>query len=88
MLSSELEDVCSLFSEESDGDNASDVDVFYTYGSKARKNLILLARMKFELEALFYRPVDLVSKTAILSDPNDIRRQHILESARMIYVER
>jgi len=43
--------------------------------------------MKFELEDLVHRSVDLVSKTAILADPNYIRRRNILESARVIYVE-
>jgi uncharacterized protein len=66
----------------------SDVDVLFTYGKNARKNLILQAHMKFELEDLFQRVVDLVSKTAILNDPNYVRRQNILESARVIYVER
>jgi uncharacterized protein len=36
---------------------------------------------------LFHRAVDLVSKTAILADPNYVRRRNILESARVIYVE-
>jgi uncharacterized protein len=66
----------------------SDVDVLFTYGKNARKNLILQAEMKFELEDLFHRAVDLVSKTAILNDSNYIRRQHILESAKVIYAER
>ncbi len=71
-----------------DTDKPSDVDVLFTYGKSARKNLILQAQMKFELEDLFHRAVDLVSKTAVLTDANDIRRQHILESARVIYAER
>jgi predicted nucleotidyltransferase len=71
-----------------DGESPSDVDVLFTYGKNARKNLILQAHMKFELEDMFHRTVDLVSKTAILNDPNDLRRQHILESARIIYAER
>jgi uncharacterized protein len=63
------------------------VDVLFTYGINARRNLLLQARMKFELEDLFHRPVDLVSKTAILAGSNYIRRQKILESVRIIYVE-
>jgi predicted nucleotidyltransferase len=70
-----------------DGERPSDVDILFTYGKNARKNLILQARMKFELENLFHRNVDLVSKTAILADPNYIRRQNILESARVIYAK-
>jgi uncharacterized protein len=71
-----------------ESEKPSDVDVLFTYGLNARKNLILQAQMKFELEDLFRRGVDLVSKTAILTDSNDIRRQHILESARVIYAAR
>jgi uncharacterized protein len=70
-----------------DSEKPSDVDVLFTYGENARKNLILQAHMKFELEDLFHRAVDLVSKTAILADPNYFRRRNILESARVIYVE-
>jgi uncharacterized protein len=70
------------------GSQPSDVDMLFTYGKKSRKNLILQVRMKFELEDLVHRSVDLVSKTAILADPNYIRRRNILESARVIYVER
>ncbi len=71
-----------------DGERPSDVDILFTYGENARKNLILQARMKFELENLFHRNVELLSKTAILADPNYIRRRNILESARVVYVER
>ncbi|MGL5080134.1 MAG: nucleotidyltransferase family protein [Microcoleaceae cyanobacterium] len=67
------------------GEQPSDVDVLFTDEEDARKNLILQVRMKFELEDLLRRKVDMVSKTAILADPNYIRRQHILESARVIY---
>jgi uncharacterized protein len=68
-----------------DGDNPSDIDVLFTYGQNARRNLILQVRMKHELETLFHRNVDLVSKTAIFTSPNYIRRQNILNSAIVIY---
>lgn len=71
-----------------DEQQPSDVDVLFTYNKNARKNLILQARMKHELEDLFDRKVDLVSKAAILVDPNYIRRQNILDSAKIIYAER
>jgi uncharacterized protein len=70
-----------------DEEQPSDIDVLFTYGENAHKNLILQVRMKYELEDLFHRHVDLVSKTAILTDPNYVRRQNILESARVIYAE-
>jgi predicted nucleotidyltransferase len=70
-----------------EGKDASDVDLLFSDSEDARKNLILQVRMKYELEELLHRRVDLVSKTAILADPNYIRRQNILESARVIYVK-
>jgi uncharacterized protein len=69
-------------------EKSSDIDVLFTDGKNAHRNLILQVRMKFELEDLFQRPVDMVSKTALLTDPNNIRRQNILRSARIIYVQR
>jgi uncharacterized protein len=71
-----------------DTEKPSDIDILFTYRETARKNLILQVRMKFELEDLFKRTVDLVSKTAILTDPNHIRRQNILDSAKVVYAER
>ncbi len=71
-----------------DGDNPSDIDFLFIDRNDAPKNLILQVRMKCELEDLLHRSIDLVSKTAIMSDPNYIRRQNILESAQVIYVER
>jgi predicted nucleotidyltransferase len=67
------------------GENKSDVDILFTYGITARKNLILQVRMQYELEDIFDRSVDLVSKTAIEQDANYIRRHNILNSARIIY---
>jgi predicted nucleotidyltransferase len=71
-----------------DGEDKSDVDILFKYNKNARKNLILQIRMKYELQDLFEREVDLVSKTALLDDPNYIRRQNILSSARLIYAAR
>ena len=67
------------------GDNPSDVNVLFTYGENARKNLLLLVEMKYELEDLFHREVDVVSKTALLRDHNPIRQANILGSSRIIY---
>lgn len=71
-----------------EGDPPSDVDVLFTYGQDARRNLILQVQMTYELEALFHRKVDLVSQTALLSSTNYIRRQNILNSAIVIYEQR
>jgi predicted nucleotidyltransferase len=70
------------------GENKSDIDILFTYGKTARKNLILQVKMQYELAGLFGRDVDLASKTAVENDPNYIRRQNILNSARIIYAKR
>ena len=69
------------------GEIPSDIDLLFSEQDNARKNLILQVKMMFELEEMLHRKVDLISKKAVLEDPNTIRRQHILESAKVIYVE-
>ncbi|MDB9519092.1 nucleotidyltransferase domain-containing protein [Roseofilum reptotaenium CS-1145] len=70
------------------GRDPSDVDVLFTYGEKARRNLLLLVQIKYELEDLLNREVDVVSKTALLEDHYTIRQENILGSARTIYETR
>lgn len=71
-----------------EGENPSDIDVLFTYGKNAHKNLLLQVQMQYELEDLLHREVDLVSKTALLNDHNYIRRQNIINSAMVIYAAR
>lgn len=63
----------------------SDVDVLITFAPDARKGLLTLAKMQYELEAILNRKVDLVSKKSIEQSHNAIRRQAILASAQVIY---
>ncbi len=64
----------------------SDIDVLVTFAPTAKRGLLTLARIKHELEDLLGRKVDLVSKRAIETSPNWIRRQEILSTAQVIYV--
>lgn len=64
----------------------SDVDLLAVYAPDARITLFDEALMEEELEALFGRPVDLLSRRAVEESPNWIRRQAILESAEPLYV--
>jgi hypothetical protein len=64
----------------------SDIDLLVTFAPDAKKGLFELAQMQTELENLFGRDVDLVSKRAIERSQNWIRRQNILETAQVIYV--
>jgi uncharacterized protein len=66
----------------------SDIDVLITFAPDAKRGLLALAKMKYELEDLLGREVDLVSKHAIETSHNWIRRNEILGTAQVIYVVR
>lgn len=77
----------ALFGSAARGDDGpeSDVDLLVTFSSHAHPTLLDLVRMQDELEALFARPVDLVSRRAVAASRNYIRRDAILRSARVVY---
>jgi uncharacterized protein len=60
----------------------SDVDVLVTFAPNAPWTLWDLSRMRFELEELFGRKVDLVEKKALR---NPFRRQAILADQQVVY---
>ena len=64
----------------------SDVDVLVTYQPDAKRGLFEKMTMQEELEILFNRSVDLVSKQAIVKSRNWLRRKNILDSMEVIYV--
>lgn len=66
---------------------ASDVDFLYRAAQDADVTLLDEVHMEEALRALVGRPVDLVSRAAVEHSSNWIRRRHILESARPVYVE-
>jgi predicted nucleotidyltransferase len=63
----------------------SDVDVLLTWAPESRISLFDYGPMKDELEAMFGRKVDLVSKEGIQQSRNWIRKKEILGSARVVY---
>ncbi len=63
----------------------SDIDLLVTFKPEAEWTLFDHVNMQAELEAMFKRDVDLVSKRGIERSRNSIRRQDILESAQVIY---
>ncbi len=69
-----------------DFSQASDVDVLVTFAPDARWTLFHFAQMRSELSLIFGRDVDLVSKRAIESSRNYLRRQAILSTAETIHV--
>ena len=66
----------------------SDVDLLVRFHPDAKIGLLDLETIESELQKLFNRPVDLVSKRAIECSHNWIRRQNILGNAQRIYVTR
>jgi predicted nucleotidyltransferase len=65
----------------------SDVDVLVTWAPDAHISLFDYVPMREELEAMFGRRVDLVSKEGIEESRNWIRKAEILGSARVIYAD-
>ncbi len=65
----------------------SDLDILVLFNEKAKTTLFDLVEMKDELEILFKRKVDLISKRGIQKSKNPYRKKDILESAKVIYVK-
>lgn len=63
----------------------SDIDVMVQFRQDARITLFDLVRMGDELEALFGRKVDLLTRRGVEESPNYLRRRIILDSAQVIY---
>jgi len=63
----------------------SDVDVLVDFAEDARWTLFDLVSMQEELEAIFGREVDLVSRRGIEHSRNPVRREAILSSAEVVY---
>lgn len=63
----------------------SDIDILVTFANKATWTLFDHVKMQGELQNILGRKVDLVSKRAIESSHNQLRRQAILESAQVVY---
>ena len=66
----------------------SDIDVLITFAPDAKRGLMTLAKMNYELEDLLGREVDLVNKSAVETSHNWIRRNEILGTTQVIYIAR
>jgi hypothetical protein len=66
----------------------SDVDVLVTFAPDTRHGLFDMVRMENELEEIFGREVDLLTRRSVEASPNYIRRKSILSSAELIHAER
>ncbi len=63
----------------------SDIDIMVKFLPQASWGLEF-ASMKQELEKLFARKVDLLTKASVEKSENWIRRQEILDTAKLLYV--
>ncbi|MEM9274990.1 MAG: nucleotidyltransferase family protein [Cyanobacteria bacterium P01_F01_bin.143] len=63
----------------------SDIDVLVNFSSDNSWTLFDYVDMQNELKVIFGREVDLVSKKGIERSQNHLRKNHILDSAKVIY---
>lgn len=66
----------------SDFSPVSDVDLLVTFSEDASWSLLDHVQMQQELEAIFKRRVDLLTRRAVEQSQNPIRRDAILSTAR------
>jgi len=64
---------------------SSDVDVLVSFSQDAHWTLFDLVDIEEDLQSVFQRKVDLVSRRGIERSQNHLRRQAILNSAQVIY---
>lgn len=63
----------------------SDIDILVNFTQDNQWTLLDHVTMQDELERILKRKVDLLNKSAIRKSENYIRRQNILNSAKVIY---
>lgn len=63
----------------------SDVDVMVQFHPAAHPTFLTLDLMQAELQTIFHRDVDLITRQGIEASRNYLRRHEILSSAQVIY---
>ena len=63
----------------------SDIDIMVKFSSDAQVGLFEFVEIKQELEGIFNRKVDIMTKQSIERSRNLVRRKEILESAKLVY---
>jgi uncharacterized protein len=66
----------------------SDVDVMVEFSPDAHPTFTTLEQMEEDLQQIFHRDIDLITRQGIETTRNYLRRQEILSSAQIIYVAR
>ena len=65
----------------------SDIDVLVTFAPDHPWNLFDVVRMEGELKKIFGRNVDFVIRSGLEQSQNDIRREAIFSSAKVVYAK-
>jgi hypothetical protein len=63
----------------------SDIDIVVDFLPGSHHTLIQIAQMEEELEGIFGRRIDLISRQAVEQSRNYIRRKSILETMEKVY---
>ncbi len=63
----------------------SDIDILLQFSPNSRQGLLTLAKIKHELEEQTGRVIDIAIKESIENSENEIRRQEILKTVKVIY---
>lgn len=64
----------------------SDIDVLISFNEKANWGLFDHVQMRLDLETIFKRKVDLITRRALEQSQNEILREDILKSAKTIFL--
>lgn len=65
----------------------SDIDVLVAFKPAANWGLFEHVQMRNELRELFGREVDLITRRALEQSQNNLLREHIMQTAKVIYDE-
>ncbi len=65
----------------------SDIDVLVQFREGTEWTLTKWMNMRDDLEAIFNRSVDILTRKSVETSPNYLRRKLILSSAQVIYAE-
>jgi hypothetical protein len=65
----------------------SDIDVLVTFAPERRPTGLELVRMRRDLQEMFHRPVDVMSRRGVEQSHNPQLRQEILSTAEVIYAQ-
>lgn len=65
----------------------SDIDVLIDYDSSIKYGFFELTEMKDELEQIYGREIDLLTRNGIENSRNQIRKKSILNNLKQVYAE-